>query len=156
MLVEPASNPVLGGLHPVSPVSKLFQHSRSGGGMDRAELEGRYARLRVELERASKSAGGSAYIDRLTRELAAMERVARPPLSPERTGRESSTPGDTDVLLQKAIYVGDTVQLASGLSFKVTLAADPTRPWYAVESAEHWRVRRKRLEGGVTTFYGGR
>ena len=54
------------------------------------------------------------------------------------------------------VYVGDMVQLPSGLVFKVTFASDPARPWSAVQVGSDWRIRRKRLEGGTVTFYGGR
>ena len=57
--------------------------------------------------------------------------------------------------MAKPIYVGDVVQLTSGLAFKVTFASDPARPWHPVQFGSQWRVRRKRFEGGVTTFYGG-
>ncbi len=54
------------------------------------------------------------------------------------------------------VYVGDMVQLPSGLVFKVTFASDPARPWGAVQVGSSWRIRRKRLVGGTVTFYGGR
>ena len=54
------------------------------------------------------------------------------------------------------VYVGKMVKLPSGLVFKVTFASDPARPWSAVQVGSDWRIRRKRLEGGTVTFYGGR
>jgi hypothetical protein len=54
------------------------------------------------------------------------------------------------------VRVGDMVQLPSGLVFKVTFAADPARPWGVVQVGDRWVIRRKRLEGGTVSFYGGR
>ena len=48
------------------------------------------------------------------------------------------------------------VRLPSGLDFKVTFAADPARPWGAVQVGSGWVIRRPRTLGGVVTFYGGR
>jgi hypothetical protein len=58
--------------------------------------------------------------------------------------------------MNKDVHLGDLVELPSGLVVKVTLPSDPARPWRAVQVADGWRVRRERLEGGTSTFYGGR
>ena len=70
---------------------------------------------------------------------------AAPRSSLERRGRP----------MGKQVRVGDVVQLASGVSFKVTFPSDPARPWRAVEVGGFWRVQRPRIGHRTAYFCGG-
>lgn len=57
--------------------------------------------------------------------------------------------------MAKPVQVGDVVELASGVSFKVTFPSDPDRPWRAVEVGGFWRVQRPRIGHRTANFFGG-
>jgi len=58
----------------------------------------------------------------------------------------------------KAVRVGDTVTLPSGLVVPITVAADPGRPWAPIAVTHLWHVCRAHGHGepGVSHYFGGR
>lgn len=56
------------------------------------------------------------------------------------------------------VRVGDTVTLPSGLVVPITVAADPARPWAAIEVTHLWHVCRDHghEQPGVSHYFGGR
>ena len=40
--------------------------------------------------------------------------------------------------MAKAVRVGEVVELASGVSFKVTFASAPAQPWHPVKMGAYW------------------